>query len=140
MNDNKNILLGAGIVCVIFALLVGIVLLSKNAKDMFIAFSIVNILSIAFAALYLVQNTIKAKKTGVPTQDEMSKAMTNRAGYYSLNVSMIMAVTMMFINIAANETGSYYIQADTVLPLIVIVPGMMFVLLRQYFLSRGITE
>jgi hypothetical protein len=140
MNDNKKILLGAGIVSLIIALLVGMVLLAKTAKDLFIALSIVNGLTILMFLIFMVQNLIRAKRTGVPTEDEMSKAMTNKAGYYSLIVSMFAATAMICINIAADELGSYYIQADTVLPVIVIVPGLVFVFLRQYFMSRGTAE
>ena len=140
MNDSKKILLGAGIVSLIIALLVGMVLLAKTAKDLFIALSIVNGLSILMFLIFMVQNMIRAKRTGVPTEDEMTKTMTNKAGYYSLIISMFAATAMMFINIAANELGSYYIQADTILPLLIIVPGLVFVFLRQYFMSRGTAE
>lgn len=137
MENNTKIGIVVGIAFVIVAMLFGIYLLTGSQTDMFIVLSIVNAVLIVLVAIFVIYGIRQSKKSGQPVQDEMTRKIAHKAGYYSWHITMYTVIGIMIINIFAEETGSYYIHVDRALPILVIFPGLAYMLLMFRYQSKG---
>ena len=140
MEDRQKFLIGIGVACGVLVVLLIVYFVSESFKVTSLVFSVVNVFVIVLCAILLIRDRQQARKKGLPIEDEMSKKITYKAGYYSWVVSMCSIIGIMLMNIAVEETSSYHIDIDRTLPFLVIVPGMAFVFLQLNFKTRGIEE
>ena len=137
MENKTKIGIVVGVAFIIVAMVFGIYLLTGSQTDMFIVLSIVNAVLIALVAIFIIYGIRQSKKSGQPVKDEMTRKITHKAGYYSWLISMYTIIGIMVINIFAEETGSYYIHVDRALPILVIFPGLAYILLMLRYQSKG---
>ena len=138
MDDRKKILISLCIGCVALLLLIAGYLVTGSSSNVFLLLSIMNGFLIVALAAVMIFYSWKAKREGMTTQDEMTRAVNHKAGYYAFYVSMFCAIGIMLFNIVSYETDSYLMGLDLAIPVLVIVPGLVYLVLRFYFRGKGI--
>ena len=91
---------------------------------------------IAGLALVLVARTAKELRSGYPLQDERSRYMNMRAGYYAFYVSMYSVLALAFAMTLLEDEGVSLPNGE-LLFLVIVLMGSVHIALSLYFKLRG---
>ncbi len=98
--------------------------------------SFVILLLIVAVALFFVMRTAKELRSGYPLEDERSRYLNMRAGYYSFYISMYVVLGLAFVMMLLQEEG-VVLSNNEVLFFIVILMGSVHIVLTTYFKRKG---
>jgi hypothetical protein len=101
-------------------------------------FAVVSAVVLSLAAIYYIWERKTDVDAGMPFEDELSKKIMHRAGYYAYFASMYTALTVsMFEENIAMALGMSQMELSTAVGIIVLVPAIMFFVAIFYFKRRG---
>lgn len=87
MNEMVRVRLMVAVLAVVM-ITASLFFVMAESFDLWSVVVLVTVVAIALVALVLVVRTLREVRSGLPLQDERSKAMGNRAGYYAFYVSV----------------------------------------------------
>ena len=92
--------------------------------------------TVAILALVLVARTAKELRSGYPLEDERSRFMNMRAGYYAFYVSMYSVLGLAFVMTLLEDEGIVLANGE-LLFLVIVLMGSVHIVLSLYFKLRG---
>jgi len=105
-----------------------------------IALSIL-VLFMVVASLKLVIDRAREIKKGHAGEDEMSKRAGHKAGYFAYIASVWVAVALLWYNtFFVDEFAMPALDFGVVIGIIVLVPGIIFLMATFHFLRKGDVE
>lgn len=93
------------------------------------------VVAIAVVALVLAARVLRDLRSGIPVQDERSRALNAKAGYYSFYLSMylMLALGVVFILL---EDRDITLPNSELLFIVVVIMGSIHIALSTYFTPR----
>lgn len=119
------VLIGSGLMIVLFE---GFNLWTTT---MFLA-----LVALATVALYVVTRAMKDLRSGIPLQDERSKALAGRAAHISFYLSMYLALALAFVFIVLGDSRAEVSNAE-LLFVVVAMMGSIHLAVSGYFNRKG---
>lgn len=97
---------------------------------------LLTVVAIALVAIVLVLRTLREVRSGLPLQDERSKAMNARAGYYAfyLSVYFVLGLAMAFSILEEHDIA---LSNSILLFVVVIVMGTSHIAISTYLNWKG---
>jgi formate hydrogenlyase subunit 4 len=102
--------------------------------------SLAIIVSMAAIALVVARRKLKDMVSGIPSEDERSRAIRNRAGYLALFVSMYFMFGMSFFHTILEDNQISSIPTSEWLMVYVAAMGTIFLVLNAYLSRKGVPE
>ena len=124
----------------VFALVIAAssLFLTVSGKSVWLAAAVAIAAAVALVGVIVGSERIKAQKAGLPFEDELSKKVSWKAGYYAFLVSLWLAIGIMIANMLSVE---FFKQPDIefryAFEAIIIVPAIVFIVLALRFKSKG---
>ena len=131
MNDKFKIVLGFFILAMVIATILMWVLNAEMNLFLLATMGIITVIIVLAAWILLRKAT--AIKAGLPAEDELSKKVTHKAGYYAYVASMWVLIGAMLGNMLLPEP----LQSEHVIPAVVLISGAVFVLSAWRFMTKG---
>ncbi len=95
--------------------------------------------SLAVVALIVARRRLKELKSGIPSEDERSRVMRMRAGYFALFVSMYFMFGMALLHGILEDNDVSSPPTSEWAMIYVAVMGSVFLVLNAYFNRKGVT-
>lgn len=136
MKDKIKIVAGIGvIVVVIFTLL--LYMISSDGREPSEYLLIVVPIIIILSASYMIGDRIKNMRSGLPQEDERSKSISYKAGYYGFIAAIWSAVGS---NLASVMIYDEDLRGGLVVASVVLVSGLVFVIAYLVLMMKGDVE
>ena len=95
-------------------------------------------MAIALIAIIAASERVTSMKTGLPLEDEFSRKVTWKAGYYAFVTGLWLGIGIMVANMSAMEFLKLpEIEFRYAFEAMIIVPGLTFVVLAMWFRRQG---
>jgi uncharacterized membrane protein YidH (DUF202 family) len=127
MNDKMRITIGLLVVGSVIATLSLYMATDKSIDLMELACIIIVPLMLVFGAFYMFWRKAKSMRSGLPMEDEFSKKVNYRAGYYAYMVSIYVALAVMYLELPVNQAGA----------IVILVPAVVFMSSHIYLERKG---
>jgi hypothetical protein len=116
MNDKLRITIGLLVMVSVIATLSLYMTTDKSIDLMELVGIVIVPLLLVFGAAYILWRKAKSMKSGLPMEDEFSKKVSYRAGYYAYMVSIYVALAVMFLELPVNQAGA----------IVILIPAIVF--------------
>lgn len=127
MKDKTRLIIGAVVILAVVGTL-ALYIVSDEGIDVMELVGIVLVpLLLVFGAFFILWRKAKSIKSGLPMEDEYSKKISYRAGYYAYLVSIYVALAGMFFELKSDELGAA----------VIIIPAMVFMGSYLYLERKG---
>ena len=127
---------------VITVLVVGalLVIVSANASvdNLWTLVSAAIIVSMAAIALIVARKKMKELKSGIPSEDERSRAITMRAGYLAFYISLYFVFGMSFFHLMLEDNQVSSLPTSEWLMIYVAAMGSIFLVLNTYLSRKSV--
>jgi hypothetical protein len=100
--------------------------------------SAVIIVSMAVIALIVARIKMKELKSGIPSEDERSRAIRMRAGYLAFYISLYFVFGMSFFHAILEDNQISSLPTSEWLMIYVAAMGSIFLVLNTYLKRRGV--
>ena len=135
MIERQRMWIMAGIAVAVLAA-AGLGLLLLEGVNTFTLISVAVLATIVVIALALVAWTAKELRSGYPLEDERSRLMNMRAGYYAFYVTMYSVLALAFVMMMLEDEGVVLANGE-LLFLVIVLMGSVHIALSLYFKLRG---
>ena len=135
MMERQRMWIMAGIAVAVLAA-AGLGLLLLEGVNTFTLISVAVLATIVVIALALVAWTAKELRSGYPLEDERSRLMNMRAGYYAFYVTMYSVLALAFVMMMLEDEGVVLANGE-LLFLVIVLMGSVHIALSLYFKLRG---
>jgi peptidoglycan/LPS O-acetylase OafA/YrhL len=102
--------------------------------------SLVVLVTMAAIAFIVARKKMKELKDGIPSEDELSRAIRMRAGYLSFYISLYFLFGMAFFHTILEDSEISSIPTSEWLMIYVAVMGSIFLVTNAYFTRKGVPE
>ncbi|MBN2014755.1 MAG: hypothetical protein JW778_06205 [Candidatus Altiarchaeota archaeon] len=127
MKEKTRLIIGAAVIVAVVGTL-ALYSVSDESIDLMELVGIVLVpMLLVFGAFFFLWRRAKSIRSGLPTEDEYSKKISYKAGYYSYLVSLYVALAGMFFELEGHELGAA----------VIIIPAMVFMGSYLYLERRG---
>ena len=133
--ERQRMWIMAGIAVAVLAA-AGLGLLLLEGVNTFTLISVAVLATIVVIALALVAWTAKELRSGYPLEDERSRLMNMRAGYYAFYVTMYSVLALAFVMMMLEDEGVVLANGE-LLFLVIVLMGSVHIALSLYFKLRG---
>jgi uncharacterized membrane protein len=96
------------------------------------------IVSMAAIALIIARRKLKELKSGIPSQDERTRAIRMRAGYLAFYISLYFLFGMSFFHAILEDNHVSSPPTSTWLMIYVAAMGIIFLVLNTYLTRKGV--
>ena len=100
------------------------------------ALVLATVVAIALVALLLALRAMRELRSGMPLDDERSRAMKARAGYYAFYVSMYTTLALAFVFVLFEDEGLALPNSELLFILVALM-GSVQIVLMTYLNRRG---
>lgn len=114
----------------------GIFVMQAEDFDLWSVILLVTVVAIALVALVLVARTLRELKSGLPMQDERSRALDARAGYYAFYLSIYTTLGLALV-FPVLEDRDIVLSNSVLLFIVVMIMGTIHIAFSTYFRSKG---
>lgn len=94
------------------------------------------VVAIALVALLLALRAMRELRSGMPLDDERSRAMKSRAGYYAFHISMYATLALGFVFVLFEDEGMTLPNSELLFILVALM-GSIQIVLMTYLNRRG---
>ncbi len=136
MKDKIRIAVGVGIVVAVVATLV-IYMLSTGGQDPSVYLLVIIPIVLVLSASYIIWDRIKNMRAGLPHEDERSKRINYKAGYYGFIAAIWSALGSNTISVIMYDKD---LRGGLVVASVVLVSGLVFVIAYLYLMMKGDVE
>ncbi|UCF09158.1 MAG: DUF2178 domain-containing protein [Thermoplasmata archaeon] len=136
MKDKIKIVAGIGVVVAVAATLI-IYMLATGGQDPSAYLLITIPIVIVLSASYILWDRVKSMRAGLPQEDERSKKVNYKAGYYGFIAAIWSAVGSNTISVMLYDED---LRGGLVTASVVLVSGLTFVIAYLYFQYKGDVE
>jgi len=136
MKDKIKISIGVGIVVTVVATLV-IYMLSTGGQDPSVYLLVIIPIVLVLSASYIIWDRIKSMRAGLPQEDERSKRVNYKAGYYGFIAAIWSAVGSNLSSVIIYDKD---LRGGLVTASVVLVSGLVFVIAYLYLMMKGDVE
>lgn len=127
MKEKMRLVIGAVVLLAVAGTL-ALYLISDKSIDLMELVGIVIVPTLlVFGAAYLFLKKARSMKSGLPMEDEFSKKVSYRAGYYAYMVSIYVALAVMYLELPVNVAGA----------IVILVPAVVFMGSYIYLERKG---
>ena len=102
--------------------------------------SLVVLVTMAAIALVVARKKMKELKSGIPSEDERSRAIRMRAGYLAFYISLYFLFGMAFFHTILEDNQISSIPMSEWLMIYVAAMGSIFLVTNAYFTRKGVPE
>lgn len=127
MNDKIRLILGALVMLSVIAGIAVYTMVDESISLMELVGIVLVPMLLVFGAFFILWRKAKSIKSGLPMEDEYSKKISYRAGYYAYIVSIYVALAGMFFELKSDELGAA----------VIIIPAMVFMGSYLYMEGKG---
>ena len=135
MNELTRIRLMMAVAAVVLIMAAAFVIQSEGI-NLWSMIMLVTMVAIALVALALVIRALRELRSGLPLQDERSKALDSRAGYYAFYLSMYTTLGLALV-FPLLEDRDIVLSNSVVLFIVVMMMGTIHIAFSTYLKSRG---
>jgi hypothetical protein len=96
------------------------------------------IVSMAVIALIVARKKLKELKSGIPSEDERSRAIRMRAGYLAFYISLYFVFSMSFFHAILEDNQVSSLPTSEWLMVYVAAMGSIFLVLNAYLMRKGV--
>ena len=100
--------------------------------------SVAIIVSMAAIALIVARKKLKELKSGIPSEDERSRAIRMRAGYLAFYISLYFVFSMSFFHAILEDNQVSSLPTSEWLMVYVAAMGSIFLVLNAYLMRKGV--
>ena len=136
MKDKIRIAVGVGIVVAVVATLV-IYMLSTGGQDPSAYLLVIIPIVLILSASYIIWDRIKNMRAGLPHEDERSKRINYKAGYYGFIAAIWSALGSNSLSIIMYDKD---LRGGLVVASVVLVSGLVFVIAYLILMMKGDVE
>jgi purine-cytosine permease-like protein len=130
MKEKTRLIIGAVVILAVVSTL-ALYLTSNKSIDLLELVGIVIVpLLLVFGAAYILWRKAESMKSGLPMEDEFSKKVSYRAGYYAYMVSIYVALAGMFFELEGHLVGAA----------VILIPAVVFMGSHVYLERAGVRE
>jgi len=135
MEEKAKIWMMAGVSTLVLLVGAMMIVLTDGANAWpIIAFLVVAILAVV--ALFIVSRAMKDVRSGIPLQDERSRALRGRASHFSFYVSLYLVLALAVVFIALEDRG-IQISNSELLFAVVVIMGSIHIAFSTYYNRKG---
>lgn len=116
MKEKTRLVIGAVVLLAVVSTLALYVSSDKSIDLIELVGIILVPLILVFGAAYILWRKAESMKSGLPMEDEFSKKVSYRAGYYAYMVSIYVALAVMFLELPVNQAGA----------IVILIPAIVF--------------
>jgi len=140
MNEEARLRAFVGIVIAVLALGVVFVIVFANATvdNWATLMSAAILVSMAAIALIVARKKLKELKSGIPSEDERSRAIRMRAGYLAFYISLYFVLGMSFFHAILEDNQVSSLPTSEWLMVYVAAMGSIFGVLYTYLSRKGV--
>lgn len=113
----------------------GLFVLLAEGVNLWSMVMFLTVVAIAVVALVLVARVLRDLRSGIPLQDERSKALNARVGYYSFYLSMYLTLALA-VAFTVLEDRDMTVPNSELLFIVVVIMGSIHIVLSTYFTPR----
>jgi len=140
MNNKLTVVLGLGVTVSVVVLL-ALFITASETLDLIEYIFIVLLIGLVIGSTLIVLKRTKDIKAGLPTDDELSNKISNRAGNYAWLASIWTAVGLIWYNsLIADVFGVPELTTEQSLGTVVLLSGVIFFGAFFYFNRKGNVE
>jgi len=137
MNDRIGIALGL-IVAVLFIGTLALFVMNTGPLNMTEYIMVAMVLVLVLGAFFILRKRIGAVKAGLPAEDERSKLVNYKAGYYAFMAAIWGSLGVSFADIfMVEDLGLVGLTVSQATGALVLITGFVFVISYLYLNSRG---
>jgi len=142
MDERARFRAFVGIVVVVLVLGAFFVIVFANAgvDNWATLMSAAIIVSMAAIALIVARKKLKELKSGIPSEDERSRAIRMRAGYLAFYISLYFVFGMSFFHAILEDNHVSSLPTSEWLMIYVAAMGSIFLVLNAYLTRKGVPE
>jgi hypothetical protein len=133
MKDKIKIAVGVVVVVAVIATLI-IYMLSTGGQDPSAYLLMIIPIVIILSASYMIWDRIKNMRAGLPHEDERSKRINYKAGYYGFIAAIWSALGSNTLSIIIYDKD---LRGGLVVASVVLVSGLVFVVAYLYLMMKG---
>ena len=140
MNEEARFRAFVGIVIAVLALGIVFVIVFANASvdNWATLMSAAILLSMAAIAVIVARKKLKELKSGIPSEDERSRAIRMRAGYLAFYISLYFVLGMSFFHAILEDNQVSSLPTSEWLMVYVAAMGSIFLVLNAYLSRKGV--
>ena len=139
MDDKKRFMVSMALMVILIGGMIGIgVTFAMGGESLpaMLVLATIIILAVIYSKHIMREKT--RMKEGFPREDERTKGIKERAGYYAYMGSMYYALSLMWVNsIASDFLGVPELRVTFVLASVIVVSFILFLLSWGYFSRKG---
>ena len=140
MNEEARFRAFVGIVIAVLALGIVFVIVFANVSvdNWATLMSAAILLSMAAIAVIVARKKLKELKSGIPSEDERSRAIRMRAGYLAFYISLYFVLGMSFFHAILEDNQVSSLPISEWLMVYVAAMGSIFLVLNAYLSRKGV--
>jgi RsiW-degrading membrane proteinase PrsW (M82 family) len=135
MKESKSVFTKLLIVVLILALIFAgcLMIFVKNQQNLYMKNGIIAVLIIVIALVFIIMTwkQFKDAKRGKIIEDEMTREIELRAGYYAFRFSIFFWIFLMLLNLITRE------YTDELLIIGVLIPALLHIFWKLYLTKTG---
>jgi hypothetical protein len=132
MNDKIRVILGAMLMVSVIAGISLYLLMDSDISPLEFLAIVVMPLILVLGAAKMLWSRAKSVRSGLPMEDELSKKVNYRAGYYAYMSSIWIALGTMWVSEIFIE-----LEARHVAEIMILIPGLVFIGSYLYMERKG---
>ena len=95
------------------------------------------VLVLLICSAFLTFTRLKGHKKGMPVEDEMTKRIAHRSGFYAWLIAVWTSVILMWYNIFADKNNLTQLTTEQITGFVVLLPAICFFAFYFYFHKKG---
>lgn len=136
MEKRLNLFVRVFVLALIMA--AGSLYFSLGEKSLWLIASVAIAMAVALVAIVAASEKVTSMKTGLPLEDEFTRKVTHKAGYYAFVTGLWLAIGIMAANMFAVEVLKLPdIEFRYAFEALIVLPALTFVVLTLKFKRMG---